>query len=261
MKHHVRELLSAVLVTAVATRIYAPGAAVGHVTAGPVYGGTVHVAFTGDATTLDTTQSFEEDWWLINGTLFNGLYRLDRNALPQLDLAAALVKASGYHGRPLVLLYNTSNARNTSVAPGIQQDLQQIGIKVTLRGANGSTVHALQQSLTGAQLSFNGWSADFPDGYDYYSGTMSCGANADGGSGPAHYCDPAADKLVARAESLPLGDARNALLRQAQIRILRAAVQVPLDYPLSTEVVSPQVQGFYYQPLFGWQYENYWLQQ
>ncbi len=173
--------------------------------------------------------------------------------------AAALVKASGYHGQDITLLYNTGNPLDANVAPGIQQDLKLIGLNVGLRGASGGTVHALQQTLTGAQLSLEGWSADFPDAYDYYSGSMSCGANAAGGSGASHYCDPAADQLVNQAERLPLGAARNALLRQAQVRILRSASRIPLDYPKSTEIVSPRVQGFYYQPLYGWTYEDYWL--
>src|SRR2546428_1897159 len=92
MRLHVRALAFAGLtgMVAVLPSALGVGASVSpHGTAGPAYGGTVHVAFSGDATTLDPTQSFNEDWWLINGTLFNGLYRLDRHALPQLDLAAA----------------------------------------------------------------------------------------------------------------------------------------------------------------------------
>src|SRR5579871_1660892 len=56
--------------------------------AGPVYGGTMHVAYTGGVATLDPAHSYNDDWWLINGTLFNGLYQFDRNGQPQLDLAA-----------------------------------------------------------------------------------------------------------------------------------------------------------------------------
>ena len=34
---------------------------------------------------------------------------------------------------------------------------------------------------------------------------------------------------------------------------------IPLVYVQTTEFVSPKVGGFYYLPIFGWQYENYWL--
>jgi hypothetical protein len=32
-----------------------------------------------------------------------------------------------------------------------------------------------------------------------------------------------------------------------------------LVYLKNMEMVSPQVGGFYYQPYFVWQFENYWL--
>src|SRR5579871_5938289 len=56
--------------------------------AGPIRGGTLHIAYTGGVGTLDPAHSYNDDWWLINGTLFNGLYQFDRNGQPQLDLAA-----------------------------------------------------------------------------------------------------------------------------------------------------------------------------
>jgi hypothetical protein len=37
------------------------------------------------------------------------------------------------------------------------------------------------------------------------------------------------------------------------------AFMVPLVYPRIIDLVSPKVGGFYYSPIFGWQYENYWL--
>ena len=51
--------------------------------------GTLSVAYTSNFPTLDPTQAYTDDWWLINGTIFNGLYQFDRNGKPQLNLAAA----------------------------------------------------------------------------------------------------------------------------------------------------------------------------
>lgn len=173
--------------------------------------------------------------------------------------AVALVKASGYHGQPLTVLYMDDYAVAASVAPGIQQDLQQIGLKVTLRGVSTTTLNSLIGSTTGHDINFAYWGVDYPDGYDVYAGVMGCAANAPGGLSGTHYCDPAADNLVAAAEILPLGAQRDALLRQAQLRILRSASKVPLVFPKSTIMASPKVGGFYFEPLFGWQNENYWL--
>ena len=40
---------------------------------------------------------------------------------------------------------------------------------------------------------------------------------------------------------------------------LQAAAQIPLVFLKSVEIVNPRVQGYYYQPAFGWQFENYAL--
>ena len=50
---------------------------------------TVRVAYSGNLASLDPTQAYTDDWWLINGTLYNGLYQFDRKGVPQLNLAAA----------------------------------------------------------------------------------------------------------------------------------------------------------------------------
>ena len=92
-----------------------------------------------------------------------------------------------------------------------------------------------------------------------YAGVMNCSSNAAGGLSGSHYCDPMADGLVTRAQALPLGPDRDALFRQAQRRILQSASIVPLIFPKESEIVSPRVGGFYYHPIYGWQFEYYWL--
>jgi len=173
--------------------------------------------------------------------------------------AKALLKASGYHGQPITLDYYSNLPDTMATAPGLLQDLQQIGLNVTIRGVSHNSLLQIVTKLTGHQISTAFWSVDFFDGYDVYSGSLSCGANAVGQAQGSHYCDATADRLTQQAEALPLGQARNALLRQAQVRLLTAAAQIPLVYLRNVEIVSPKVGGFYYQPYFYWQFENYWL--
>jgi peptide/nickel transport system substrate-binding protein/oligopeptide transport system substrate-binding protein len=173
--------------------------------------------------------------------------------------AAALVKTSGYHGQPITLLYENTSWERSDMAQGIQQDLQQIGLNVTLRGVAGAAIDELAKSPTGSQLKPSAFTIDFPDAYDTYGNEATCGANAAGGLSYAQYCDPTADKLANEAEALPLGAARDKLLRQAQVRILRSASRVPLVFMETPVMVSPRVGGYYYNPIFGWQFENYWL--
>jgi ABC-type transport system substrate-binding protein len=171
--------------------------------------------------------------------------------------AAALVRASGYHGQPITLLY-PNNRPYQAAAPGIQQDLQQIGLNVTLRGETGLAIYQAASKPTGSQLVLTEWNIDYPDAFDIYSGALNCASNA-GGYNYAHYCDLAADRLVDEAEGLPLGASRTALFRQAQRRLLQSAAHIPALFPRNAELVSPRVGGFYYHAIYGWQYENYWL--
>jgi peptide/nickel transport system substrate-binding protein/oligopeptide transport system substrate-binding protein len=170
--------------------------------------------------------------------------------------AAALVKATGYRSQPITLLYPNTVAYQ-AVVPGIQQDLQQIGLNVTVRGETGLAEYEAATKPAGSQLALTSLSADYLDAYDIYSSSLSCAAI--GGFNYAHYCDPTADRLVQAAEVLPLGAKRTALLRQVQDRLLQSATHIPLIFPKPTELVSPKVGGFYYHPLFGWRYEDYWL--
>ena len=172
--------------------------------------------------------------------------------------ATALVKASGYKGQPITILFGNDQAYFADMAPGILQMLQQICLKATLRGVSYTTLLGLTAPLTGHQIDTQLWSMDYPDAYDVYTGAMACLANIAGAIIGAKYCDPTADHLLLQAQTKPLGPQRDALLRQAQLRILQAAAQIPLVFLKSVEIVNPRVQGYYYQPAFGWQFENDW---
>lgn len=187
--------------------------------------------------------------------------QLEQHPVYGYDLARAkaLVKASGYHGQLITILYASDYTFQFSAAPGVQQDLRQIGLNVTLRGVTATSLGAIQASLSGHQISFNQWSPDYADGYDYYQGEIACGVSVAGGESGAHDCLPAADALVAKAEGLPLGPERDALLRQAEVLALRRASRIPLVFLKVTNMVSPRVGGYYWHSVFGWQFENYWL--
>jgi peptide/nickel transport system substrate-binding protein/oligopeptide transport system substrate-binding protein len=186
---------------------------------------------------------------------------LDQNPVFPYDpaKAAALVKASGYKGQQITLYYSNNLPDNVSSVPGVLQALQQIGLNVVLRGLTSSSQIALSGNMTGHQIVLQEWSIDYPDAYDIYTGVMSCAANSLGGVSSAKYCDQTADNLVTRAEALPLGADRDALMRQAEMRILKSATKVPLYYIKDYEIASPRIGGFYYMPTFGMQFENYWI--
>src|SRR5438105_3446937 len=100
LRHHTFRLIPAALVSLAALLASALGVGVAtaqHPAAGPRHGGTVVVGYTSDATSFDPSQAYSVDWYIMEGTLFNGLYQYDRNADLQLDLAAAPPTISADH--------------------------------------------------------------------------------------------------------------------------------------------------------------------
>src|SRR5438067_2138765 len=92
IRHHRRAVLPAALLIGIAllvARLGAGTAAAQHAAAGPTRGGTLRVALSGDMVTFDPAQAASDDWLVLQGTLFNGLYGIDRMGKPQVDLAAA----------------------------------------------------------------------------------------------------------------------------------------------------------------------------
>jgi ABC-type transport system substrate-binding protein len=200
-------------------------------------------------------------------------YQLYEPAFPQYDptlathavypydpaRAAALVKASGYKGQELVYMDRGGVPYFQAIAPGIQQQLQQIGLNVTIKTVGNTTYHVVREALTGHEMDGFDWGIDYYDASDLYSYTLDCAQNGDGGFSGAHSCDARADALAHKAQVLPLGATRNALLRQAQMIILKSATRIPLLFPKNIEIASPRIGGFYYQPTIGLDYSAYWL--
>ena len=173
--------------------------------------------------------------------------------------AAALVKASGYKGQELVYMDRSGVPYFQAIAPAIQQMLQNIGLNLTVRTVGHTTYHVDRESLLNHEMDAFDWGPDYFDASDLYSYTLDCAQNGNGGFSGAHYCDARADALAHKASSLPLGAARNALLRQAQLIILQSATRIPLLFPKNIEIASPRIGGFYYQPTIGLDYTRYWL--
>src|SRR5579871_3212536 len=76
--------LAVMLVSATSMRT----ASARNATAGPVYGGTLRIGYTGNMITFDPAEAGGYDWNIMCGTLYDGLYRFNRSGQPELDLAA-----------------------------------------------------------------------------------------------------------------------------------------------------------------------------
>ncbi|MCA9877757.1 MAG: ABC transporter substrate-binding protein [Thermomicrobiales bacterium] len=85
---------------------------------------------------------------------------------------------------------------------GLQADLAAIGIEAEVTpGTWGDFRDRIRAGEV--QLAVYGWSASFPDAYDYVSGWMTCAA-VENGFNDGGYCNERIDELVAQAEALPI---------------------------------------------------------
>ena len=119
------------------------------------------------------------------------------------EAAKALLSEAGYgDGIQGVKLYGSVDFE--APMQGLQADLAAIGIEVEV--VPGPWTDYRDRIRGGeVQLALYGWSASFPDAYDFVSGWMTC-ASIETGFNDGGYCNERIDELVAAAESLPPTD-------------------------------------------------------
>ncbi|HEY9142548.1 MAG TPA: hypothetical protein VIM90_00755, partial [Arenimonas sp.] len=94
------------------------------------------------------------------------------------------------------------------------------------------------------QVFRGGWIADIDDPRNFL-GIFRSG-DASNWSG---YADPRFDALLDAADAAPTLAGRQALLREAETRLLEAHAVLPLYYYTSKHLVRPEVKGFQANPL------------
>jgi ABC-type transport system substrate-binding protein len=128
---------------------------------------------------------------------FRSKYQFDPDAAKALLSKAGL--AEGIKG---IKLYG--GVDYSSQLQGLQADLGDIGIEVE---ANPGQLKDFRDRIRSGevQLALYGWSASFPDAYDYVSGWMTC-ASIETGYNDGGYCNKKIDASVEAAEALPRTD-------------------------------------------------------
>lgn len=181
------------------------------------------------------------------------------NLVNPLNVAKAkqLLAQAGYPNGFTTTLYSWNTQPWTNLDPAIQQQLAAIGITVNVRPIQESTFFTLAGTPGKAPMTLTFWVADYPDASDFFQALVSCGSDIAGGQNYAFYCNNKVDSAV----NAGLADPANAAADYAQAdkAMLADNPVIPLYFGTTTSVSGANVGGFFANPIWDWEMDNYWL--
>ncbi|AHJ64495.1 ABC transporter substrate-binding protein [Granulibacter bethesdensis] len=163
--------------------------------------------------------------------------------------ARSLLREAGWKDGFQTDLMTAATDPNPRIAQALQQDLEAIGIRASLRVLARPAMIEAACSGTGAPLIWSGdtgWSADFPDPSDFYGPILSVAASAPGGWNWARYRNAGIDALAAEADAMAAPSQAPARLKRwqaIQAAILADQPWVPLYNPLFFVPHTARIQG------------------
>jgi peptide/nickel transport system substrate-binding protein len=176
-----------------------------------------------------------------------------------LDQAKQEMAQSGFaNGFDLEYLESAGDVVDEAIAQIVQQALQPLGIKVTIKKEDPTTAFEDQQKLQ-YQISHSYWTMDIADPDELVTFAVDP-------SGGAHsfftdYNNPAVAKLSKQAESTFDTDERQNLYNQIQTQAANDAFMVFLYYSPYRYAYSDKLQGFVVYPTGNYHLEDAWLKQ
>ena len=139
--------------------------------------------------------------------------------------------------------------------------LNSIGLRASLKVVSiASGIDAYFNRISNPsirpQTGYYGWIADYPSVTGFLPPILSCASN-----NPSKFCDPAIDRLFAKAEAAQAENpaAAPALWQQAERAVLLQAPIVPTDNAQSVAFVGKHVGNFQYHPEWGVLLDQLWL--
>ncbi|HEX4088852.1 MAG TPA: ABC transporter substrate-binding protein [Trebonia sp.] len=171
--------------------------------------------------------------------------------------AKSLLKQAGYPNGFTTTLYSWNTQPWTNLDPAIQQQLAAIGITVNVRPIQESTFFTLAGTPGKAPMTLTFWVADYPDASDFFQALVSCGSDIAGGQNYAFYCNNKVDSAVNAGLADPANAAADYV--QADKAMLADNPVIPLYFGTTTSVSGANVGGFFANPIWDWEMDNYWL--
>jgi peptide/nickel transport system substrate-binding protein len=163
--------------------------------------------------------------------------------------AEALLKQAGYNGTPVEVLVDEGSSNDTVEAPSVVQDLQAAGFKVKVKGVSDQVAGNLIFTNKGYTIIFGYWGMDYPDAYDFVVPTYTQDGY-DAGLNFSRYKNLQVDAMVAQAEALPFGAARDAIYAKIQRILVDDVASLPLFYRLRFNLNGPHVASLGWTPAY-----------
>jgi ABC-type transport system substrate-binding protein len=118
-----------------------------------------------------------------------------------------------------------------------------------------------QEDKLGLQVGFFACGPDFPAPSGFIRGALSCAYTGDTSNDPTHFCAPALDREMARAQALQTTDAVAATDLWAKIdrRLTDVAAWAPFANGAVVEVVSKRARNYQYNPQWGMLLDQLWV--
>jgi oligopeptide transport system substrate-binding protein len=161
--------------------------------------------------------------------------------------ARALLAEAGHPGGrdlpefPMIVFNNASDPKSAEIIQAMWQ--RELGVKISIEPLEQKTLFQNQQNLAYTTASM-GWSADFPDPYNFLEIFRS-----DNGNNTTGWRNPAYDKLLDEANASTNREKRFELLQRAESLLLEEAPIAPLFYGSRTYLIHPAVRNWQPSPL------------
>lgn len=161
--------------------------------------------------------------------------------------------AAGHTGDGNAVLYTFTSAYGPLWAQIIQFDLKQIGVNVDVK----PFARAVEFQKAGTKgepfdMEIDGWSADYPDPYDFINVLLSGdGIQASNNNNHAYFNDPVFNKQMNQAALLS-GAKRYSTYGQLDVNIMKtAAPWAPIRNPFSRSFTSSRLSCYTFSNVYG----------
>lgn len=177
-------------------------------------------------------------------------------------LAKQLLAKAGYPQGFSTTMYSWNTSPWTQLDAAIAQQLQAVGIHVTIKAIAENAFFGLASTPKTAPMALNFWIADFPEASDFFNALLSCASAVKGGQNYAFYCNPTVDKYVQEAEAAPAGANNPTAVKYytlADQQVMKDMPDVMLFHTTYTQIHGPAFGEFFPNPVWGEIYTDYWF--